>query len=114
MDQTERFVTDANISRFVAMLRNEADPGRQKMLRRLLIEEANRFGTMAERLTMAERYSRDGESHISKLAAIVHEMKGNGLDCTRTERTLQLSMMIQELFEEFRSTLLNGIEQRQL
>lgn len=112
MDGMERFIGDGNISRFVDMLRAESDPVRQDMLRRLLIEEENRFGTAVERLTMAERYLRDGETHISRLARSVHEAKNNGHDYSRAQRTLELSLAIQELFQEFRSTLHNGVEKQ--
>jgi hypothetical protein len=112
MDEMERFIGDGNIARFVDMLRAEADPARRETLKRLLIEEINRFGSLTERLAVTERHLRDGEAQISKLTGIVREMKGNGLDCTRTERTLEVSMMIRALFEELRSIIFDGIEKR--
>ena len=51
MDQVDRFLCDGNISRFSDQLRYETNPARQETLKRLLIEEENRFRRYRRPLT---------------------------------------------------------------
>jgi hypothetical protein len=49
MDETDRFISDGNIARFVDRLRTQSVPFVKEVLTRLLVEEDNGFGA-AERL----------------------------------------------------------------
>src|SRR6516165_9300499 len=98
MNDVERFITDGNISRFVGMLRDETNPSRRDMLRRLLIAEENRFATTSDCLQAVERHLTDGEAIIERQRRLVAEMKGAGGDIGGAERTLQRYESIQDVF----------------
>jgi hypothetical protein len=97
MDDIERFVIDGNVSRFVGMLRDETNPSRQDMLRRLLIAEEKRFGRASDCLESLERHLTDGEAIIARQRGLIAEMKGNGGDVGSAERTLQRYESIQDV-----------------
>jgi hypothetical protein len=103
-DAIGRFVSGSNISRFVDQLRIETNHARRQMLRRLLIEEENRFGVMEERLAMIERHISDGAACIARQTEIVARLKRDGDECATAEGALETSKMIQALFEGFRAT----------
>ena len=103
MDEMDRFIGNENIMRFVGQLRAETDPRRQKTLKRLLIEEVSHFGATEERLRMIERHLTEGALHIVKQTNIVAAMKSRGHDSGKAENNLQASVVIQDLFQNFRS-----------
>jgi hypothetical protein len=113
-DALGRFVSGANISRFVDQLRIETNHARGQMLRRLLIEEENRFGVTEERLEMVERQIIDGAACIARQTEILATRKRNGDECANAERALQRSKMIQALFENFRDRVCEARERSQL
>jgi len=61
------FVPLRNIDHFIDQLALEQDPGKQKTLRTLLIEEEDKFGEACERLVLLERHIIDGKARITKL-----------------------------------------------
>jgi hypothetical protein len=105
MDQMDRFVSDGNIARFVDHLRCEIIPARQETLKRLLIEEENRFGAREERLEMVERNLAESSARIDRQTRLVAELKGNGGDAVHAERTLRTFEMIRGLFERYHAHL---------
>jgi hypothetical protein len=107
-DAIGRFVSEANIARFVDQLRIETNPARRDMLRRLLIEEEDRFGVTEERLEMVDRHIMDGAACIARQAEVVAKRKRDGVECANVERALQTSKMIQALFEDFRIAVCEG------
>ena len=114
MDAIGRFISDENIARFVDQLRIEANPNREEMLKRLLVEEENRFGATEERLGMVERQLSDGAAHIIRQTCIVAKLKCNGGDSAIAERALRASEMIQALFENFRAVICESRELHRL
>ena len=109
MDGLQPFISDQNITRFVAQLRRESNAVRQDTLKRLLIEEEDRFGASVERLHMVERYIADGAAQIARQTRIVSELKSNGGDVAHAELTLQNSRMIQDLFMSFRASISEAV-----
>jgi hypothetical protein len=99
MNEVDRFICDGNISRFVDQLRRETNPARRETLKRLLIEEEDRFGAAEERLQMVERNLTDGAALIDRQARLVAELKAGGRDAGAAERMLRTFEMTQELFE---------------
>jgi hypothetical protein len=55
---------------------------------------------------MVERQLTDSVSHIVRMSHVAAEMKANGRDSAKAESSLRVSVMIQELFEDFRLALL--------
>ena len=101
MDETDRPVS-GNVSLFVDMLRWESRPAHQDGLKRLLIQEEDRFGAREERWALIERILQDGAEHIVRQTRLIAKMKGDGADTASAERLLETFQMIQFLFEKFR------------
>jgi hypothetical protein len=114
MDGLARFVSEQNIGRFVEALSRETDPNRQDTLRRLLIEEENRFGLFAERLELAERLLGDGATRIEEQTRVVESLKAQGADPTEAERLLRNFVRVQEIFRSFLSILVGSQDQTKL
>jgi hypothetical protein len=109
-----RFVSGANITRFVDQLRSETRPARQEMLRRLLIEEENRFGATEESLAIVERHISDGAASITRQTEIIAKRRREGVECAVAESALRTSQMIQALFENLRDRVCEARERSQL
>jgi fructose-bisphosphate aldolase class 1 len=110
MDELQRFVSEQNISRFVDQLRRESKAVRQNTLKRLLIEEENRFAAAAERLQVVDKNIVDGAARIASQARVVSRLKSNGHDAREAERTLQNFEMIQGLFISYRTRFCRAAE----
>src|SRR5947209_295136 len=101
MQEIDRWESDGNISCFAEQLRYETNPARQDLLKRLLIEEEDRFGASEDRLRMVERNLTRGAECIDRQKRLIAEMKSDGGDPGGAERTLGTFEVIQELFERF-------------
>jgi len=108
MNQGDRFASDGNISCFANQLRWETNPVRRERLKRLLIEEENRFGAMESRLAIVERNLRDGAEIVGRQKRLIAEVRGQGGDTGSLESTLRIMEMIQDLFESFGAALREG------
>ena len=104
MDELQQFVSEQNIARFVDQLRRKSNAVRQDTLKRLLLEEENRFAAAAARLQMVDRNILDGAARIANQARLVSELKSNGRDAREAERILRTLEMIQGLFVGFRAS----------
>ena len=83
---------------------------KQETLRRLLIEEENRFGATADRLRIAERYITDGLALIVRQADLVAKLDGNSHDIDEAGRTLHNFQMVRSLFVDFRARVYEKIQ----
>lgn len=105
MDELQQFVSEQNVARFVDQLRRESNAVRQDTLKRLLVEEENRFAAAAERLQMVDRNILDGAARIANQTRLVSELKSKGHDAREAERILRTFEMIQGLFMSFRASI---------
>ena len=112
MDDVERFVVEGNISRFVDLLRAETDSFRRETLKRLLVAEENRFGSVADRLQTVERHLTDGEALIAQQRRLIARMKGDGGDAGAAERLLRSFEVIQDLLQGFHAAVYEQAERR--
>jgi hypothetical protein len=112
MGEVGRSACDGNILCFAGQLRWETNALRQETLKRLLIEEENRFGVTEERFRIAERKLTDGAELITRQKQLIAEMKSRSGDTAIAERTLRNFEMIQELFERFRDRAYDERERR--
>ena len=112
MREIERWESDGNISCFADQLRYETNPARQEVLKRLLIEEENRFGANEDRLRMVERNLTRGAECIVRQKRLIAERKSDGGDIDSAERMLRTFEMIQDLFEKFRAHIYDGTERQ--
>jgi hypothetical protein len=109
MEDFDRWASDGNICLFADQLRWETNPARQETLRRLLIEEEDRFGATEERLRLVKRRLEDNAALIVRQRRRIAEMKRDGADTSSAERLLQTFEMIQNLFERFASERFGAI-----
>lgn len=114
MQEIDRWESDGNISCFADQLRYETNPARQEALKRLLIEEEDRFGANEDRLRMVERKVIDGAEFIVKQKRLIAKMKSNGGDTGSADCLLRTFETIQELFERFRAHMHDERERQRL
>jgi hypothetical protein len=112
MDEVDRPGRHGNILCFADQLRWETDPARQDTLKRLLIEEENRFGATEEHLRIVELKLADGAERIARQRRLIAELKCGGGDAASAERLLRTFEMIQELFERFRDQIHRARDRR--
>jgi hypothetical protein len=105
MDEVDRFLCDGNISRFSDQLRYETIPARQETLKRLLIEEENRLGSLDDRLSVVQRKLMEGAELIVRQKRLIAQMTSCNGETGSAERTLRTFEMIQDLFERFRDQI---------
>jgi hypothetical protein len=101
-DNTAQFVCDLNVKRFVEKLRSERDPDMRMSLKKVLVEEEDKFGRSTERVRNVERYIAKGSRRIaSQKESLVERLKANGRDIRLAERTLNNLVEIQRLFQQY-------------
>ena len=114
MDSTARIVSDLNVARFVDRLQLELDPAKRASLQRLLLEEEDKFGRRAERLSDVQRHLAEGSRRIALQKALIENLKANGQEVRLAERTLSNLVEIQRIFEQYRHVILDAIDQKHL
>jgi len=114
MDSTARIVSDLNVARFVDRLQLELDPAKRASLQRLLLEEEDKFGRRAERLSDVQRHLAEGSRRIALQKALIETLKANGQEVRLAERTLSNLVEIQRIFEQYRHVILDAIDQKHL
>jgi len=112
MDSTARIVSDLNVARFVDRLQLELDPAKRASLQRLLLEEEDKFGRRAERLSDVQRHLAEGSRRIALQKALIETLKANGQEVRLAERTLSNLVEIQRIFEQYRHVILDAIDQK--
>jgi hypothetical protein len=100
-DNTAQFIFDLNVTRFVERLRSEYDSDMRGMLKKLLIEEEDRFAQSVERLNNVARYIDGGNRRIASQKSLIRRLKDNGYDTQLAETTLSNLAEIQTLFEQY-------------
>jgi hypothetical protein len=101
MDDTAQFVCDLNVARFVEKLWSEHDPHMRVSLKKLLVEEEDKFGRDAERLSNLQRYIAEGSRRITSQKSLIRRLRANGNDSRMAEITLTNLIEIQRLFEHY-------------
>ena len=114
MDSTARIVSDLNVARFMDRLQLELDPAKRASLQRLLLEEEDKFGRRAERLSDVQRHLAEGSRRIALQKALIETLKANGQEVRLAERTLSNLVEIQRIFEQYRHVILDAIDQKHL
>ena len=114
MDSTARIVSDLNVARFVDRLQLEPDPAKRASLQRLLLEEEDKFGRRAERLSDVQHHLAEGSRRIALQKALIENLKANGQEVRLAERTLSNLAEIQRIFEQYRLVILDAIDQKHL
>jgi hypothetical protein len=105
-----RFVANQNLSRFEDQLRIEGDLSKRYLLRKLLVEEVDRFADRSERLQMAERHIEACNAHISRQKLLVQRLSdgGNPARIREAKRVLINLLELRDLYETAREVVADG------
>jgi hypothetical protein len=77
-DDAAQFVCDLNVKRFAEKLRSERDADMRMSLKKLLVEEEDKFGRRTERVRNIERYIAEGSRRIASQNSLIEKLKVNG------------------------------------
>ena len=110
MDETTQFVSDLNVARFVDRLQLEDEPTRRAVLQKLLVEEEDKLGRNAERLSTLQRHITEGNRRIGLQKAVIERLRTNSCDIRLAERTLNNLFEIQRIFEHHRQAILDTMD----
>jgi hypothetical protein len=80
----------------------------------VLLEEEDKFGRRAERLSDVQRHLAEGSRRIALQKALIENLKANGQEVRLAERTLSNLVEIQRIFEQYRHVILDAIDQKHL
>jgi hypothetical protein len=103
--ENDRDKSGGSIALLAAQIRATTERAHQDALKRQLLEEEERFGAREERLAMVENHLTEGAAHIATLRRIIAEKKAAGENCAHTELSLENCLGLQQLFEDFRSSI---------
>ena len=109
MSNMAQFVSDLNVARFLDKLRVERNPALRASLRRLLLEEEDKLGSK-ERLGRVQHHIAEGRRRITRQKALIERLEAKGHDVKVAEGTLHNLIEIQEIFEQYRRTILDAVD----
>ena len=110
MDEMAQFISNLNVARFVDRLQLEDEPTRRAVLQKLLVEEEDKLGRNAERLSKLERHITEGNRRIGLQKAVIERLRTNSCDIRLAERTLNNLFEIQRIFEHHRQAILDTMD----
>ena len=110
MVEANKFILEQNLLRFSSRLPSEADPATRQTLRRLLIEEEDRYGKLNERLERAEMLILSWQGHVQRQQALVASLKLDGRDPSRADELLRSMRESLAIFERYRNNLVELID----
>ena len=97
----DRFIARENIERYRLQLETEQE--QRFSLQRKLIEEEDRFGTLARRMDLADAYIDDGARRIATLELLVTSLSRDDGSAHRHVSNLATSKEILEIFKSYRA-----------
>jgi hypothetical protein len=106
----QNYVHSQNLTRYVDLLETETDSAKLGQIQKLLIEEEDRFGSLAQRLDEAERLIRDGEERIRRQQALTQRLGEDGHDRARAEALLATMARTLQMMLEYRRKLADGLD----
>ena len=110
MNDMGQFVSNLNMSRFVARLRVERDPATRSLLHKLLLEEANNLAINLGHLGSLRSEAIEGRARIAIQTAIVETLAANGQDASLAESMLGKLIEIQKTIEQYHQVIVDGLE----
>lgn len=96
----------------VDRLQRETDPIRKHALRSLLIEQEDRFGTIAERLERADTHIAAGRFRLLELESATASLRARGANVAIAEGVLENLRDILETFGSYRELVLQELHRR--
>ncbi|MEX6508439.1 hypothetical protein [Jiella sp. M17.18] len=110
VDDSHPFIIQQNIELFVRRLEIEDAPNRRSQLRRMLVEEENRFGQLTEQLQMLEDNRQKAARRLEAQRELIKRLAGDGKDTSLARRTLENFEDIARLFDAHRETIVAAME----
>ena len=103
MDTGQRLaeIVHQNIRMFSEELCDKVVPKKRNRLKRLLIEEENRFGFFSWQFDMAQRHIRDFNALVGKQRALIAWRQAEGADTTLASKSLENLVITRDLFVDF-------------
>jgi hypothetical protein len=101
MDDLAQYVFDLNVKRFVERLRSEDDPDMRASVRKVLVEEVDKFCQKRERLIQLQRHIGENSHRIASQEAFILRPRSNGQDLKLAQIALRNLVEIQTLFEQY-------------
>lgn len=105
MDPMREFIGRRNIELFVSHLETEADLNSRSAVRRLLVEEEDKFGRLCERLDILDQYIERTADHIRKQKERLDMMEDDESEIDLARRILANLEDIHRLFLDHRSAV---------
>jgi hypothetical protein len=93
----------------VERLQRETDPIRKHALRSLLIEQEDRFGTVAERLDRADAHIAAGHFKLAELQAAMASLRTRSVDVATAETIVHNLREILDTFGSYRQLVLEEL-----
>jgi hypothetical protein len=106
----ERFVHDQNLTRYLDQLQCETDSAKRGQLRRLLVEEIDRFGAHSDRLNETDRLAARCMARLDEQRTRVARLRADGHDAESSESLLANLSQTLEVIEGHRQTILDQLD----
>lgn len=105
MNDVDKFINRENIGRFAEAYWAERDSSRNVQIRRLLVEEENRFGYYSEQVQITSWNIKRCNDLIAKQQSLVADLRQRGGDPTLAEAMLNRLFELRSLFKQFHATV---------
>lgn len=109
MNELDRFVQSSNMSRFASRLEIEQDEKQRDLIRRLLLEEEQRYGLRAEQLDMADERIGRAKQLIRRQQELIVRFAASGQDTSEADKLLNRLGDLLALFEHYRLQVLEAL-----
>ena len=110
----DNFIIGANLNLLAGQFVAETDFVQRAQLKQLLIEEENKLGRRTENLTHVLRRLGQSSARISNLETILERSKSHGYETGPTERVLRNMRELHRVYEDYRQTIVDGLNRSQL
>jgi len=109
MHSRNMFIQSENLSRMSEQFSQTTNPETRETLRRLLLEEEDRYGYYSEQLDFACQRLSDAKRRANRQKSLIKEMKSNGDDTQEAEKLLYNIQEVSKLFLSFHNRILQSL-----
>jgi division protein CdvB (Snf7/Vps24/ESCRT-III family) len=107
-------IISANVTLFAGQFVGESDFARRGQLKKLLIEEENKFGLLTEKLEQVLRRLGESSARIASLETILERSRSNGRETGPTEQLLRNMRELHRVYDDYRQTIVDGLNRTPL
>lgn len=105
----DEFVGEQNISRFVDEFQTAHDANTRYTLKKLLLEEENKFAFNSEQLVRIQQRINECKARIDLQERLIHKARIKGHNAAATERVLHNLVELQEIFWSHHQVVLEAV-----